>query len=344
VRFIHTADLHFGGSKILPRFLERQESAFDQVFDVAYDQDISTVVIAGDLFDEADPSPETRDLVERKLLEYDAAGFTILLIPGNHDVVNRSGYTALHYLSLLYDHGCLRNSVFTERTKYVQVEGTVFCLLVHPRGGFSESCRKAVVDYHESGVKVDSDNLVMVAHETIRGSQTDIKLKSGDYYRLEGGAERPDSSLDVTYWALGDIHKAQSVGPRAFYSGAPLQIKFGDDWPKGVLVVDTEDPDNPMFADIETNQLVKALPGEEVPVNSYVKLKVKSKTDLLSEKSPNVVRWEVDSKKVALTLDVSSTLKDKLIEGVKQQGAEGEVLEFALEEIESLLLSEADSV
>ena len=339
MRFVHTADLHFGGSKILPRFLERQEAAFDQIFDVAFDQNISTVVIAGDIFDEAEPSAEARDLVERKLLEYDAAGFTILLIPGNHDLVDRSGYTAIHYLSMLSEHGRLRNSVFTERTKYVQVGDTVFCLLVHGRGEFSEACRRAVIDYHESGVKVDADHFVMVAHETIRGAQTDIKLKTGDYYRLETGEERPDTSLDVTYWALGDIHKAQAVGPRAFYSGAPLQIKFGDDWPKGVLVVDTEDPDNPKFADIDSNQLVKAAPGEEVPRNSYVKLKVKNKTDILSEKSPNIVRWEVDSKKASLTLDVNSSLRDKLIEGVKQQGAEEDVLSLALAEIESLLMN-----
>lgn len=339
MRFVHTADIHFGGSRVLPRYLERQEAAFDQIFDVAYDQNISTVVIAGDLFDEAEPDAETRDLVERKLLEYDAAGFTILLIPGNHDLVDRSGYTAIHYLSMLYEHGRLRNSVITERTRYVQVGDTVFCLLVHPRGGFTEACRKAVIDYHASGIRVDADNFVMVAHETIRGSQTDIKLQNGDYFCLETGVERPDSSLNVTYWALGDIHKMQSVGPRAFYSGAPLQIKFGDDWPKGVLVVDTEDPDNPKFADIETNQLVKASPGEEVPVNAYVKLLVKNKTEILSEKTPNVVRWEVDSKKTTLTLDINSSLKDKLIDGVKQQGADGEVLEIALEEIESLLLN-----
>lgn len=338
MRFVHTADIHFGGSRVLPRYLERQEAAFDQIFDVAYDQNISTVVIAGDLFDEAEPDAETRDLVERKLLEYDAAGFTILLIPGNHDLVDRSGYTAIHYLSLLSDHGCFQNSVITERTQYVQVGDTVFCLLVHPRGGFTEACHRAVVDYHESGIRVDSDNFVMVAHETIRGSQTDIKLKNGDYYRLETGEEKPDSGLDVTYWALGDIHKVQSVGPRAFYSGAPLQIKFGDDWPKGVLVVDTDDPDNPKFADVETNQLVKAAPGEEVPLNAYVKLRVKNKTEILAERSPNVVRWEVDSKKTSLSLDINSSLKEKLIDGVKQQGADGEILELALEEIESLLL------
>lgn len=340
MRFVHTADIHFGGSRYLPDYLERQEEAFDQIFDVAAEQGIDVVVIAGDLFDESEPDADTRDLVQRKILEYDAAGFTILLIPGNHDLVDRSGYTALHYLSMLSEHGRLRNSVVTEYTRYVLVQDTVFCLLVHGKGEFTSACEKAVNEYYQSSIETGAKHFVMVAHETVRGSQTDVQLKTGEYYRLEHGEEAPDSSLAVTYWALGDIHKTQTVGPRAFYSGAPMQIKFGDDWPKGVLVVDTEDPDNPKFADIETNQMVRAAPGEKVPLNSYVKLRVKKKSDLLTTERPsNVVRVELEPSKTTLSLDVDSSIKEKLIEGVKQQGATGDVLEMALSEIESLLLN-----
>ena len=338
MKFIHTADLHFGGSQYVPKYLERQESAFDQIFDVAYEQDITTVVISGDIFDESDPSVETRDLVERKFLEYDSAGFTILVIPGNHDMVDRSGYTSIHYLSMLSAHGRFKNSVITETTSYVQVDDTVFCLLVHPYGKFTESCRSAVIDYHESGVRTNARHFVMVAHETIRGSQTDVKLKDGDYYRLDSGVDTPDTSLDVTYWALGDIHKTQSVGPCAFYSGAPLQIKFGDDWPKGVLVVDTDDPNNPKFADIETNRLVKAHKGDTIPPNSYVKLLVSNKTDILKDNVPdNVVRVEMSSPSTTLSLDLNSSLKTKLVDGVTQQGATGDILDIAMSEIDSMI-------
>lgn len=338
MRFVHTADLHIGGSRSLPLHLERQESALDQIFDVAYEQDIDVVVIAGDVFDVSEPTLEERDLVERKLLEYDAQGFHILVIPGNHDLVDASGYTALHYLSMLSELGRLKNSVVTEVTRYVQIRDTVFCLLVHGRGDFNDACSRAVRDYHESGIRVDANNFVMVCHETIRGSQTDIKLKSGDYFRLDSGVARPDESLDVTYWALGDIHKMQAVGPRAFYSGAPLQIKFGDDWPKGVLVVDTEDPTRPKFAPIDTNQLVKISPGQTAPPNSYVKYSIKNKADVDLQSLPeNVVRVEISSPKAELSLDVNSSLREKLIEGISQQGAEGQVLKFALSEIDSLM-------
>ena len=83
--------------------------------------------------------------------------------------------------------------------------------------------------------------------------------------------------------------------------------------------------------------MVKALPGEEVPPNSYVKLKVKNMS-VLDKMAPNVVKLEVDSEKTSLTLDVNSSLREKIIEGVKQQGVKDEVLSLALSEIESLLV------
>ena len=343
MKFIHTGDLHIGGSRFLPNFLERQEEALDQIFDTAADAGVNTVVIAGDIFDVSDPSPEERDLVERKILDYDAAGYNILVIPGNHDLVDHSGYTALNYLSMLCKHERLSNSVIVDSTTYHQIDDTVFCLLFHNKGCFPEESRKAVIDFHESSIATGAKNFVMVAHETIRGSQTEIKLSTGDYYRMDTGESPPDPSLDVTYWALGDIHKMQRVGPCAYYPGSPLQTRFDGDWPKGVLLVDTDFPDSPEFIPIDTNQLVKAKIGDSVPSNAYVKLVLDSKSDLVSEDIPtNVVKYEVKKTLSSLSLDMSGSLKQLLIDGVKQQGAEGTVMDMALEEIESLLLSFQD--
>lgn len=344
MRFLHTGDIHFGGSKYLPSYLERQEEAFDQIFDIAADRKVDVVVIAGDLFDENTPSSEARDLVERKLLQYDAAGYHILLIPGNHDLVDHSGYTALRYLSMLYTHGRLQNSVVTETTMYHQIGDTVFLLLAHRKGEFNDAARQAVTDYHSSSIQTGAKNLVVVAHETIRNSQTDIKMGDDSFYRLDSGEDPPDPDLPVTYWALGDIHKMQKVGPRAFYSGAFMQIKFGDDWLKGVLLVDTEDPDNSEFVPVITNQLVKAVIGSDVPENSYVKLLLTKKSQLLTEDLPsNVVKFDMDPASSTLSLDLTGTIKEKLIEGVVQQGATDEILAIATAEVESLLLSFQDA-
>ena len=342
-RFVHTGDLHFGSNRYLSDYLVRQEEMFDSIFDVAYDNQISTVVIAGDIFDDPDTMTlREMELVARKFLEYDSAGFTILTIPGNHDLMDATGHTALHSLSLLTDHGRFSHSVVTETTTYVTVEDTVFCLLCHRKGKFREDSIQATRDYQTSSLLAQGASFVMVAHETIRGSETEIQSKSGYYRKLDFGDDLPDeedSDFPITYWALGDIHKVQAVSENAFYPGSPIQLKFGECWPKGVLVVDTDAPGDPEFVSIPSNQLVKAKVGDEVPAGSYVKLIASSKEESMSaaSKMPNVVKVEYASSDDTLIVDTEDSLREKLLSGVGQLGATEEELEIAEEEIDSLL-------
>ena len=337
MRFVHTADWHIGANRRLPNYLLRQEEMIDSVFDVAYDHNIKVVVVAGDIFEDPDTTQDERDLVARKLLEYDNCGFHILMIPGNHDLVNATGYTAIHWLATLYSHGKLKNSVVTEATTFLTIEDTVFCLLCHRKHHFSDDSKTAVTGFSTASLQIPHKHFVVVAHETIRGSQTDIRVSDG-FYRLPSGEEAPDVNLPVTYWALGDIHKVQSVTPNAFYSGAPLQTKFGDTWPKGVLVVDTDTPTDPKFVHINSNQLVRATVGSVIPPNSYVKWVLSSKEELPESVPSNVVSIEISSKENSLSLDIDGTLGDKLMAGVKQQGASDEEQLLAQTEIASLLL------
>lgn len=337
MKFVHTADWHIGANRRLSDYLLRQEEMIDSVFDIAYDNNIKVVVIAGDIFEDPDTTQAERDLVSRKLLEYDASGFHILMIPGNHDLVNATGYTAIHWLASLSSHGKLKNSVVTEQTSFVSIDDTVFCLLCHRKHHFSGDSKEAVIGFSTSSLQIPYKNFVVVAHETIRGSQTDIRVADG-FYKLPSGEDAPDTSLPVTYWALGDIHKVQAVTPNAFYSGAPLQTKFGDTWPKGVLVVDTDQPTDPKFVAIKSNQLVRATVGSVVPPNSYVKWVLSSKEELPKSVPHNVVSIEISSPENSLSLDIDGSLSDKLLEGVKQQGASDAEQLIAQTEIASLLL------
>tara|TARA_R100000656_G_scaffold104176_1_gene76133 strand:+ start:158576 stop:159607 length:1032 start_codon:yes stop_codon:yes gene_type:complete len=338
MRFLHTADIHFGASLWLPDSLERHEEMFDNIFDIAYEENVEVVVIAGDLFDTSDPPREVRELVQRKVLQYDEAGFHVLVIPGNHDLVTKGGETALAQLAELYQFGRLRNSVITEKTMFHQIGDTLFCLLSHGRDSFKDACRKAVESVSESSLSLPHRHFVVVCHETIRGSLSDVKLPDGSYYKLKDGEEAPDGALPVTYWALGDIHMHQKVGRNAFYSGAPLQLKFGDAWPKGVLIVDTDHPTEPKFVPVSSVQLAKVRPNETAPPNSHVKLVAKSKEDLGDVKA-NVVKIQVDTTAADLTLNMDDDLQSLIVEGVQQQGADPVDVALAEKEVESLLRS-----
>ena len=89
--------------------------------------------------------------------------------------------------------------------------------------------------------------IVAVSHEAVTGATTDrnIHIKKSDQITLV-----PD--LGPTYWALGDIHMPQQMLPNAFYCGAPYQVDFGESADqKGVLLVDTDDPEHPVSVDLK---------------------------------------------------------------------------------------------
>lgn len=338
MKFLHTADWHIGASRFIPNFLERQEAMIDSIFDLALSKNIEVVVVAGDIFDTSNPSIEEQELFQRKLLQYDAAGFHVLVIPGNHDLVDATGRTALRPYASLSASGRYLYSVVTEHTVFVPIGDVVFCLLCHRRRKFSSDARSVVGSYCDSSIDVGK-KLIVVAHETIVGSLSDVKLPDGSNHVIDKGEDAPDDKLPVTYWALGDIHKYQKVAPRAYYSGSPVQTKFGDEWPKGVLLVDTDFPENPEFVSISSNQLVKAGVHEAVPFGAWVKWTKARPEDLATlGRADNVVKVEFDSDDhSALALNPSLSLREKILEGVKQLGATEPELAVATDVVGSLL-------
>lgn len=339
MKFIHTSDIHIGASRFLPDHLERQSEVIDAIFLKAKKLDINTVVIAGDLFETDNPLPEERDILQKKLVAYDQAGFTILVIPGNHDMSNMSGYTAIHYLTLLSLQNKFINSTVTEKTCYRLIGDTVFILLCHTPRQFKRDILAALSDLREASIRIDYKNIVVVAHETIKGSVSDTN------WRMKSGAEVPNLDygedlaydIPVTYCALGDLHIKQQVAPRTFYCGAPLQIKFGDQYPKGILVVDTDDPDNPVFEPIESKQLVRVSALEDIPENCHVKLVTDKISSLGLDLPENVMKLEYSkTEQQDSILDINQDLGVLLLEAI-EKCFEGEDLSIAKREIDELL-------
>ncbi len=266
MRLIHSADWHFGASPFLDpthqgKHLERSLGVYDAIVDLAVERGINTIVVAGDLFDVDEPSPREAELFLERMLAYDRMGIRILAIRGNHDQSDTQGRTAIRYLDRMTTAGVFTHSVFTETTKWERVGDTLFLLLCHRPRFFHEDLGKALADLREGSMAVPFKDLVIVMHETVRGAVTDTnwRLKDGvDVPPLDHGETIPDIQGSV-YFAVGDIHIHQRLGRTAFYSGAPMQVKFGDQAPKGVLIVDTDDPSNPEFVAIESKRLVRVV-------------------------------------------------------------------------------------
>lgn len=256
MKILHTADLHVGDSRNLPNYLERQHAMLAWLTRMAVDHQVAALLIAGDIFDTKHVLPRERDMFMEWLFDHDRAGkangFVTVMINGNHDEIE-DGYTLLHGLKRLMERGLLQTTMVVElhaRCLEVVPGLQVACM---PAAGYKgdelstavRAFRKALdLKAEKTGQPVQ--HFVVMAHEAIAGAYNE----AGTYKAKGPGI---DQSLDVTYWALGDIHKPyQQMAPNAWYPGSPIQHEFGDvSTTRGALLVDLDDPCNPAALQID---------------------------------------------------------------------------------------------
>jgi len=94
IRLLHLADLHLGAEPTYLGDLANKRSldyhqAFRRAIDYAADASnrIDGVLIAGDLFDRPNPTPEVFNLAAAEFRRLGQAGISVILVPGNHDAI-----------------------------------------------------------------------------------------------------------------------------------------------------------------------------------------------------------------------------------------------------------------
>lgn len=90
MKILHTADWHIG--KKLDNFsrLEEQRLVLDEICEIADREEVDAVVVAGDLFDNFNPSSESTELLYSTLYRLSAHGSrAVIAIAGNHDSPER---------------------------------------------------------------------------------------------------------------------------------------------------------------------------------------------------------------------------------------------------------------
>ncbi len=251
MKILHTSDWHVG--KVLKGRDRHDEhiAVLRSIVAIARDQDADVVLIAGDLFETAAPSPRSQGLVTRTLLALAQDGRQVIAIAGNHDNQNLLdavyrpllGQLGVHLLGLPKAPGS--GGTLRLRTR----GGESLTVAALPFLSHRYAVRAAEVLLHESAehtldysrrmaqiltlltadFAADSVNIAM-AHATLLGGR-------------RGGGERDvQTSLDyelsasifpVTahYVALGHLHRQQEIaGPCPIhYSGSPLAVDFGEE-------------------------------------------------------------------------------------------------------------------
>lgn len=253
MKFLHLADLHIGKIVNSYNLIEDQRFALEGILDMAVARQIDALVLAGDIYDKAQPSAEAIALVDWLLTETCRRGIKILGIPGNHDSDDRVAYAQ----GILKNQGVFFPPRFDGNVAHVELfdeHGPVtFWLLpflkpAHARPYFPDAeigssyteALRCVLDACE----IDrTQRNVLVAHQfvTATGAETE---RTASELNL-GGVDNVDASVfdAFDYVALGHVHRPQRIGrDTCRYAGSLLKYSFSEArFPKSAVLVTLEE-------------------------------------------------------------------------------------------------------
>lgn len=249
VTLLHTSDWHVGKTIRGASRAEEHRAVLGEIAELAAASDVDLVVVAGDLFDTAAPTPESEEIVYQALLALSRTGASVVVIAGNHD--NARALRAVAPLLALGnvhvvaeprrpdDGGVIAltardgTPVRVALLPFVSKRGIVRAGDLMAREAFENAQRysermRCLVDALCAGFGDDAVN-VLAAHTFVLGA-------------VSGGGERPAHLVDeyavtaqsfppsIGYAALGHLHRAQRVPAAAplHYCGSPLQLDFGE--------------------------------------------------------------------------------------------------------------------
>lgn len=248
MRFLHTADWHIGKNLAGYDLLADQAATFKKIEQIAKDQQVDAIVIAGDLYDRSVPSEAAINELDRELIQLNLKDhFPLLAISGNHDSATRLGVGREWYQATDF----FLNTDFNAAFQPVTVKDTQFFLL--PYFGLQQvknyfhddslrnlnSAMKAIVTQMQTQFDPQKAH-VLVAHFYANGAQrvdSDTNMEIGGLSAVDTAIMAP-----FDYVALGHLHSRNALKEeRVRYSGSPMKFSASEaNLEKGVWIVDTD--------------------------------------------------------------------------------------------------------
>ena len=290
MKFLHLADLHLGKKIGEYSLIDCQKDALDKALNLVIKENISTIVLSGDIYDSHDPSIEAMKLLNYFLNNCYKNNIKLLMISGNHDQSSK-----LHYASeILKNNNIFIVTETKDSLKPIKIDGVNFYLLPYfNKFDYMHSFNETISNMDEALKsiikKMNLDKTVknvLITHLAVAKSKEEKIYASGSETSLNlnvdgsiGGEDLVSSYVlnQFNYVALGHIHKAYNVSNNIRYPGALLKYhKDEANNKKTFTVVDTdtfeykEYPYNQLHDVVVLEGLFDELKKEINYVNDYV--------------------------------------------------------------------------
>ena len=251
MRILHTSDWHVG--KVLKGRSRHEEhiGVLAQVVEIARAERPDLVIVAGDLYDTAAPTPDATRVVTRALTALRQTGADVVAIGGNHDNgpaldalrpwADAAGITLRGSVTKNPDEMLLRGTTrdderwqlvalpFLSQRYAIRAAEMYELSAAEASQTYADHIQRLIARLGESFAGAGTVNL-LTAHLTVVGAST-------------GGGEREAHTVmgyavpatvfpaDAHYVALGHLHRSQQViGPCPVrYCGSPLAVDFGEE-------------------------------------------------------------------------------------------------------------------
>jgi exonuclease SbcD len=248
MRLLHTSDWHVGKAIRGRSRAAEHQAVLAEVAGVAERESVDLVIVAGDLFDTATPTPEAERIVYRALLDLAAGGRPVVVVSGNHDSAQRlaavaplsqaSGITVASAIRPPGDGGVLEIEVGSEVAQLALLPFPSQRYVVTADLLLSGDAADAHAEYADRIVRIVRSLTGTFRSDTVNLVAAHLMVMGG---RMGGGERGAHTVFDywvpatafpgaTQYVALGHLHRAQQLaGPAPLhYCGSPLQLDFGE--------------------------------------------------------------------------------------------------------------------
>lgn len=291
MKVVHTADWHIGQLfHEFDRFYEHQQF-LDWLVGVLREQNVDVLLVSGDVFDSSNPSAASVRQFYSFLRKATSAcpGLQIMVTAGNHDSPARLEApkpllesSNIHIVGLVEkdNEGNINYEKLVIPLYNANGEVTAWCLVVpflrlgdYPAMPESENPYTAGVTRlyeaaceHALTKKQPTQAIIAMGH--LHAQQAEITDMDKQERLIMGGIEciGADSfPADLSYVALGHIHKAQRIGGREHirYSGSPLPLSFSEIHYRHQVIAFELEPAG--ISNLETIEVPVFVPLQRVP-------------------------------------------------------------------------------
>ena len=252
LKFIHTADLHLGSpfsgigrmdADVAAQLSRAGYDAYERIVDIAIEQAVDFVVIAGDIYESANQRIAEQLRFQKGLDRLSAAGIAVYICCGNHDPAKGWSQEIVWPEHVHFFSSRKPDVVWHERDG---LPVAVIAGMSYPKRDVTENL---ALRYPERAD--DWPFAIGLLHCTI-GTNT-----GHDPYAPCSLADLTGKGYD--YWALGHIHKPailQEESPAIVYAGIPQGRDIGEAGPRGCYLVTVSPGADVRIEFIETASVV----------------------------------------------------------------------------------------